>query len=99
VWLTDNGIKAVEYGDIEETLAALAALDVDAVVYDSPALLYHAAHEGRGSIRVVGPVFAKQAYGIALREDSPLREDVNRALLTIQENGVYGDIYVKWFGG
>jgi ABC-type amino acid transport substrate-binding protein len=98
-WLTENSIEVVEFANIEETLDALAALELDAVVYDSPALLYHAAHEGRGTMRVVGPVFAKQAYGIAMPEESPHLEDVNRALLTIQENGVYGDIYVKWFGG
>jgi len=98
-WLAERGIDAIGYPTIEDTLDALVTLQLDAVVYDSPALLYYAAHEGQGSMRVVGPVFAKQAYGIALPEDSRYLEDVNRALLTIQENGVYSDIYVKWFGG
>jgi len=29
----------------------------DAIVFDSPVLLYYAAHEGKGKVSVVGPVF------------------------------------------
>jgi polar amino acid transport system substrate-binding protein len=39
-----------------------------------------------------------EKYGIALPERSPLREEINRALLHLLEEGVYDDIYTRWFG-
>jgi polar amino acid transport system substrate-binding protein len=50
-------------------------------------------------VQVVGEVFQKQDYGIAFPTGSELREEVNRALLDIQEDGTYNRIYDRWFGG
>jgi polar amino acid transport system substrate-binding protein len=97
-WLYANSMAPTEFDTIEEGYKAVEDGKIDALVYDSPVLLYHAAHEGKGRLRVVGSVFEKQGYGIALQEHSPLREQVNRALLTLQEDGTYGELYRKWFG-
>jgi polar amino acid transport system substrate-binding protein len=71
---------------------------VDAVVFDSPALLYYATHDGRGLARIVGNVFHNEDYGIVFPTGSPLRKHVNEALLALRENGAYQRIYEEWFG-
>lgn len=49
-------------------------------------------------MRLVGSVLKPEKYGVALPPKSALREDINRALLLIHEDGRYNNIYRKWFG-
>jgi ABC-type amino acid transport substrate-binding protein len=71
---------------------------VDAVVYDAPSLLYYANGEGQGEVTVVGKVFEPQDYGIALKQGSPRREQINRAILALMESGEIARIRAQWFG-
>jgi len=70
---------------------------VDAVVLDSPMLLYYAAHEGKGKVEVVGPVFQKENYGILMPFNSKYRKPIDISLLKLQKNGTYKKLYDKWF--
>jgi len=97
-YLQRSGARVIEFAKITEAYETLLTGDLDAVVYDAPGLRYFASHEGRGAVQVVGPLFMEQSYGIGFPEDSPYREDINRALLTVRENGVYEEIYNKYFG-
>lgn len=90
--------KLVESPNIDEAIAALEAGEVEAVVFDAPALLYYASHEGQGKVTMVGPVFQRQGYGIAFPSGSPLRDAVNQALLELREEGTFGKLYEKYFG-
>jgi polar amino acid transport system substrate-binding protein len=83
---------------IEEAFAAIAANESDALVFDAPVLLFYAQHEGYGLVKVVGPIFQEEDYGIALPTGSPLREPINTALLRLHSSGRYTTIYKKWFG-
>ncbi len=87
-----SGVQA-----IDDAYAMLERGEVDAVVYDSPVLLYHANSAGQGKVQIVGEVFQPQDYGIAFPSGSQYRELVNRALLDIAENGTYDQIYARWF--
>ena len=87
-----------DYPTREDILAALDDNSVDAIIYDAPVLQYFASHEGQGQYEVVGEVFQKLNYGIALGQDSPYREPVNAALLRLYETGRYDEIYREWFG-
>jgi ABC-type amino acid transport substrate-binding protein len=71
---------------------------VDALVYDAPVLQHYATKEGKGKVKVVGLIFQKQQYGMAIPIDSPFRERINLALLRLIETGVYKEIHDKWFG-
>ncbi len=97
-FLKNQGVKLYEYKKIEEAYKALESGKLDAVVYDSPALLYYANTKGSGVVKVVGPIFKKEGYSIAFPPGSMHRENVNEALLTLKENGEYDKIYRKWFG-
>lgn len=97
-WLTSQRIDATEYSDVDEALDAVEAGKADAVVYDEPVLAYAAAGARKGRIRLTGPVFQSQHYGIAFLPTSPLRRAVDQALLTLKETGEYHRLQAKWFG-
>jgi polar amino acid transport system substrate-binding protein len=96
-YLRDQHAQVTDYADLEGACEALQRGDVDAVVYDSPVLLYYAAHEGKGQVQVVGSLFRKEDYGIVVPPNSPLRKPIDAALLALKENGTYEQIYDHWF--
>jgi polar amino acid transport system substrate-binding protein len=97
VYLKSKQSRVQEYQSITEAFAALEIGKLDAVVFDAPVLLYYAATSGRGKVRVVGPVFKRENYGILFPRGSDLRKRINEALLTMREDGTYDKLYNKWF--
>jgi polar amino acid transport system substrate-binding protein len=93
-------IKAVVYSfdRIDDAYKWLIGGRLDAVVYDRPNLQFYTQHEGKGKVEVVGRTFAPQDYGMAIPQGSPLREDLNRVLLAMREDGTLERIRSKWFG-
>ncbi len=71
----------------------------DAVLHDTPNILYFIKTAGNGQFKAVGESLEAQQYGVAFPKGSDeLREKVNGALKTLRENGTYNEIYKKWFG-
>ena len=97
-WLNEHGANVTEFQKIEQTFAALEQGTLDAVVFDAPVLLYYAANGGQGKVRVVGPIFKKENYGILFPRGSEMRKTVNAALLKMREDGTYDRLYDTWFG-
>jgi len=81
-YLNRQGISFQTVTDAEEGLKALAAGRVDAVVYDAPILKYLIHLKHSDDLAMLPGTFERQDYAIALSQGSPLRENVNRALLT-----------------
>jgi polar amino acid transport system substrate-binding protein len=98
-YLAQRNLVANEFPTADEAIRSVERGESDAVVYDAPVLQYHAAHEGKGKVQVVGPVFRKESYGIQFPNGSPLRKSVNEALLRLRENGTYDRLLTRWFGG
>jgi polar amino acid transport system substrate-binding protein len=96
-YLRELRAQVVEVSTIEEAYQALVNKEADAVVFDAPILLYYAANEGKGRVHMVGLPFRKEDYGIVFQSGSPLRKQVNNALLAMREDGSYQQIYDKWF--
>jgi polar amino acid transport system substrate-binding protein len=92
------GARVVEVKEIEDAYGLLQTGNVEAVVFDAPPLLQYVKENTEGEAILVGPLLNTESYGIAFPDGSPLREDVNRALLEVQENGTYDKLYTKWFG-
>ena len=86
------------YQKVEDAVNALDQNIVDAVVYDAPNLMYYARSEGNKKYTVVGKIFEPQDYGLAVPQGSPLREKLNRAILTLLESDELENIKRKWFG-
>jgi ABC-type amino acid transport substrate-binding protein len=64
-------------------LDELAQGNADAVLYDAPILRYLVSNHYPDRLRILHEVLQRQDYGIAFQAGSPLREEVNRALLEI----------------
>jgi polar amino acid transport system substrate-binding protein len=96
-YLKHAQIDIKEVKQISQAFDALQTGKVDAVVFDSPILLYYAAHEGKGKVDVVGPVFQPERYGILMAFNSPYRKPIDNSLLKMERNGTYKKLYDKWF--
>jgi polar amino acid transport system substrate-binding protein len=98
-YLAGHGLAYIPVEHIEDAYDLLNRDEVQAVVYDSPVLLYYAAKEGKGRVQVVGAIFKPEKYGIALPPGSPLRKPINEVLLGLYQDGTYEKIQQKWFSG
>jgi polar amino acid transport system substrate-binding protein len=87
----------VEVAKIEDAYKALNEKQVDAVVFDSPVLLFYASRGGKGRVELVGASFRKEDYGIVFPRNAALRKQVNVTLLSLREDGTYQRLYDKWF--
>jgi ABC-type amino acid transport substrate-binding protein len=94
----DMGANVESYDNIDQAIAAMILGNVDAVVYDEPRLRYFANNQGRNKVRLVETVFESQDYGIAFVSGSPLLEEANVALLSMQEDGALDAIHRNYFG-
>ena len=76
----------------------LQAGRADAAFFDLPVVQEYAMTAGKGQVKVVGPVYEGQSYGIAFPKGSELRDQVNEALQALKDDGTYEKLYIKWFG-
>jgi polar amino acid transport system substrate-binding protein len=98
-YLRGHNAKVQEFPRVGDLFQALLDRKVDALLFPAPVLRYYAAHEGKGLVKLVGPEFDKREAGIVFPEGSPLRRQINSALVAIREDGTYQRIYERWFGG
>lgn len=97
LYLQQHNAQVLEFPKIEDAYDALLSNKAEAVVFDAPVLLYYASRQGRGKVHTVGAIFRQENYGIVLPPNSPYEKAINKALLTLRENGTYQDLYSKWF--
>jgi len=96
-YLTKQGLVHVNVPSAADGCDLVLKGEVQAMVFDAPMIQYLAARRGNGVLRVVGPIFAAQKYGIAVADGSPLRKRIDKALLEMYEDGRYKALYNKWF--
>jgi len=96
--LRERNVKVRECQDITTALKELADGHADAVVFDAPVLVHAVNSDWNGRVRLVGPLFEPQDYGIVVSRGSPLRKAVNQALLSLTEKGKLAELNEKWFG-
>ncbi len=73
--------------------------NVDALINDAPVILSAIKTGNLKGLKVVSELLTEEYYGIALPKNSPYLDSINKALLTLLENGTYQIIYQKWFTG
>lgn len=100
-YLTENlgeDAEITPYPGSSDMYMALMGGSVDAVFYDAPNVAYFSQTRGEGRVKVVGPLYEGQQYGIAFVKGSELLEPANEALAAMREDGTYDEIHAKWFG-
>lgn len=96
---TQTAAVAVVYAEADMALAALRNGDVDAVVVDIPVIVRYITNKADAGIRIAGGPLTDEQYAIAVNPARPeLLARFNAALLQIQAEGVYSQIFEKWFG-
>lgn len=89
----------IEFPNIDNAYLDLQAGNLDAVVHDSPNVLYYVKTAGNGKVKSTGETdsILPQQYGFAMQKNSSLTPKVNQALQALRADGTYDKIYVKWF--
>ncbi len=96
-FLRYHNVKLLLSENLDELIGNLKNQNVDAVIYDAPALMYISKNDP--SIKVVGDMFDKQRYGIVFPQsgNEGYKELFNIAIIEMQKSGEYQKIYNKWF--
>ncbi|EPN6626133.1 TPA: glutamine ABC transporter substrate-binding protein GlnH [Raoultella ornithinolytica] len=89
----------IEFPNIDNAYLDLQAGNLDAVVHDSPNVLYYVKTAGGGKVKSTGESdsILPQQYGFAMQKNSSLTPKINAALEALRVDGTYSKIYVKWF--
>lgn len=92
--------KVIRFETLPLLLKELQNGGVDAAVSDSSVVMEFIKHNGdKGFTMIKVPDFEVETYGIALRkDDTELRDTLNKALAAIRANGEYDRIHQQYFG-
>ena len=95
-YCTRHGIRFHGYAGIPDAVAALEHGELDAVVGDLEDLLYLS--QSHPQIRVLPGTFMNFGAGFGLRPDSPLRHDINKAILKITATEDWRAVVASYLG-
>ena len=87
-----------EFPTMVDAIDALELGLVEAVVGENQTLMFVLGKRKTSDVRIVGPIFDPFDYGIGLPSNSPIREQINTALLRMREDGTLERIRSEWFG-
>lgn len=97
-WLNEQLIPHRRAESFDIAFNTVASGEADALVFDYPVLLFSLATRSASNLVLAGEPFRAEWYGVAFPNGSAIREDLNRALLTVVEDGRYEDLHLVWFG-
>jgi polar amino acid transport system substrate-binding protein len=96
-YAASQGAQVEPFMSIREALEALQQEQVDTVVHDAPILRFEVREAGL-DLEVANQILVRDDYAFALAENSPLRNDVNLAMLSILREPVWQDIRSRYLG-
>lgn len=96
-YLREHHAVVHEFQTIDQLSKALLDRKIDAAFTAAPLLRYYAAREGKGQVKLVGPEVNIAPTSIMVQLNSPLRKEIDVALLKIRGDGTYQKLYDKWF--
>jgi ABC-type amino acid transport substrate-binding protein len=96
-YLRTHAIAYTTVATIDEAYRRLDSGAADAIVFDAPVLQNRVKLTGGGREVLVGGVFDRENYGIAVPTGSDLRKKINTTLLDLIADGAYDDLYSRYF--
>ena len=96
-FLDNLAISTTTFDQYDELYEALVTGEIDAIVGDEPIVRYYTLQKGRGRVILAGHLFKPEKYGALFPINSDLKENFDRTLIEIQEDGTYQKIYNKYF--
>ncbi len=97
--LSESGATLLEFGLAEELVSAVLSGEADAALVDREFARGSVAESG-GRLTLVGPeVTLDSGVGVGVREgDSKLKDNLDRAIEAMKEDGSLNALIKKWFG-
>jgi ABC-type amino acid transport substrate-binding protein len=97
-YLDREGIRHQDFATIEDGLQALAANQLDAVVFDKPILAWLLRQDHPNELQVLGLNLDPLSYAIALPFDSPLRRKLDIALVDTMRSSWWREVVRRYLG-
>lgn len=99
-YITENVPQATvtSFPNIENAYLEVERGAADAVVYDSPNILFYLNQTPDSNCKVVGEMFDGAQYGYVFQKGSEYTPLFDQALEEFRADGTYDEIYEKWFG-
>ena len=97
LFLKERNPNLTYFDSVDAAGEALLDQRIDAFVLDKPALEYYVRNKGGDDFVLLDDGFEPQYYGFTFPQGSPLREEVNRILLRMIEDGTYAALMGKYF--
>jgi ABC-type amino acid transport substrate-binding protein len=98
-YCAEHSLDVVRFSTVEQAASALVAKQVDAVVADAQTLEYYDTSHPEVPVTVVGEVFERRHYAYPMRRgDADLRMRMDRAIVSLREDGAMDRIRARWFG-
>ncbi len=97
-YLSARRISSRSYQDVAALVDGLAAGEVDAVVFEAPILQYQVRAKADAKLVVLDGTFDNHGYAFGLRQCSPLREQVNLAMLQLIGTEDWQQILARYLG-
>ncbi len=102
IWAKENlkpkGVAVTPYDDILAAFGALSAGDITGVINDLP-ISQDVVKDPAREAKIVQEIDTQEQYGFAFsKENTALRDAVNKALAEVKSDGTYVEIYKTWFG-
>jgi len=94
------GVEAQLYEDDNQTLMELVNGRVDGVITDRVVGLNAIAKiNGGDQLTLAGDLMRKEMMAVAFQQDDPLKDEVDKVLQEMHEDGTLSEISAKWFNG
>lgn len=95
-WGRRSGARVSAQPTLDAAVRQLAHGEVDAVIYDTPALRYYLRQNPSLAVRLAPFSLAQETYGFALPPDSPLERPLDVSLLRLRRSGRIEAIQESW---
>lgn len=87
------------YDTFDKVFRDLEAGRIDAIVGDETLIKYYISKKGEEKYKILGDNFGTEDYVVAFRkDDTELRDKVNKTINEIKEDKTFDEIYNEWFG-
>lgn len=99
--LAEAGVlkSVARFDTVPDAMQAALIGAVDVILVDLPVAESYLAANPSAPLQHLGPVFDNEFYGIVVHKDNTvLLEQINKALDQLKEEGIYDQIFQKWFG-
>jgi len=96
IFLANHGIAVMPFESVQEGLNDLAAKNIDAFVLNELILKYLVKREFPGRVQVIPGIFDEYFVVMALKEKSPLRKQINLALLKLMKTEKWSELLNRY---